>query len=289
MTESYEQIVENPEYYLDEGLVHEVYADEHLVYKVPKPEFTEFHQPEHFFIEQASLAALSDEGVPTPRIHEIVTEPDVTGGRPILIEDRVSGTNVSQWPITDAMIESVAAVYEAGHGIDVEGFGPLNSGLAGSYDTWGEYLSEAVSEAVDYVTRKHLLGVDVCPEFEKLTRSLVNGESCSREKFVFTDLNLSNVFFEDGQVRWVIDVDHPIGGDPLFDFGCMRWYNQELFQRVTATRNFTSGDQTKIRAYELLHGLTVLAWRDRNGLDTSVERRRLHSVSESTSKLRERL
>lgn len=264
-----EKLVKNKKVYKS-GLVHDIYLFSDYILKVPKEQFEEFHTEKHSLIEKKSLELLQKNGIPTPKVYttQII---EVEGEeRPVLVEEYIDGTQKNEDSLSQKELEEILNYISKIHQINLEGFGDMGPGGTGKFQSWVEYINNVTDSAIDYIQQRNIINkAPLVKAKEIIADNLDLIRYQGTPSLVTTDLNVGNIFFNrKNEIISIIDIDHPVCGDPLFEYACLKFYNSRLFSSYRKRTNLGEKEKDKILIYEIVKGLSVVHWRGRNGLDT---------------------
>ncbi len=251
-----------------DGLVHDIYRFENRIYKIPKDIFTEFHDERHFLVEQASLRLLKENGIPTPEVYEVIPKASTSIGKAIFIEEYVEGIQKAKVELTYEEQASIISLFHKAHKIRLRGYGTLTPNLVGQFLSWEEYLISLTRNACEYIEGKNIFKKGFITDLERtILERIKDIKYKTPGRFIFLDVNPGNIFFNtESKIINVIDIDHPISGDPV-------WYNPALFE--AQKKNIGAIKPEKLDLYEIIHGLEVTRWMHSHKLDITEEIKRI--------------
>jgi aminoglycoside phosphotransferase (APT) family kinase protein len=260
----YEKILKNCEYY-SSGLIHDIYKWGKFIVKIPKDAFLEFHTPHHFLIEKNSLRLLSIAGYPSPKIYKILRESNRFGQKAILIQQYVRGIQKVKSTLSKKEQYNLFKFIECIHRINLEGYGPVDIHGKGTFMSWTKYLKYLIKLFHDsYRDFSEIIAFLNSLDIKKLQYN-------ETPKFLLADINPGNVFFnKHGKLKWIIDIDHPEAGDPLFDLAFVKWYNPTLYKTFAI-----KASDKKILTYEILVGLKIILFQKQFNLPTKKDLKRV--------------
>ena len=245
-----------------QGLVHFIYRHGNYIYKVTKSEFPDFNTQEHYLIEKNSLNLLSTLGVPVPP--KISVDTKNIGNKEVayISESFVEGIQYSWEKLSPKALTNLNNTYTRIHQVKVKKFGPLNSNLEGSFLSWHDYISSIVNNSKFLDTENKIKINNIV---EKLSVYL---DEINTPKLVFVDFNPGNIFFnKSDDIIGIIDIDHPIGGDPLYDFASVKWYSPKTYKKLKENIiKFNPNDEKIIDFYCLIQGINVIDWMKEHNL-----------------------
>ena len=245
-----------------QGLVHFIYRHGNYIYKVTKNDFPDFNNKEHFLIEKKSLKLMSTLGIPIPS--EIVVGVKNINRKKIfyLHESFIKGIQYQWENLSSKALTNLKDIYINVHQAKLNKFGPLNSKLEGSFSNWHDYISNIVENS-NFLNIKNKKKIhDIVKQFSSYLNEI------NTAQLVLVDFNPGNIFFnETDDIVGVIDIDHPIGGDPLYDFASIKWYSPKTYEKLKNNIiKFNPSDEKIIDFYCLIQGINVIDWMKEHNL-----------------------
>ncbi len=263
-----------------QGLVHFIFRRGNNIYKVSKNEFPDFNTQEHYLIEKNSLNKLTTLGIPVPS--KISVNSRNINNKEIfyISESFIDGIQYNWEKLTQKALINLNSIYTKIHQVSVKNFGTLNSNLEGSFLSWYEYISSIVDNSKYLSSENKVRMKDIVHRFSSYL------DEIKIPRFVFVDFNPGNIFFnENDDIVGIIDIDHPIGGDPLYDFASVKWYNPETYIKIkNEITKFNPGDEKIIDFYCLIQGINVVDWMKEHELPCSNETDQLQTRWELVEK-----
>lgn len=198
--------------YIGHGYLHNIYEKDHLIYKCLKTHFAvnAYHK---FMHERAALEFLSENGVPTVRVIDILHEGEILPDTCFMVEERAKGINYKKNNMPDTLKELFFDYLMKIAEIEMSFWGDTKPDGICEEKTWYDFL------------RLYIKGIDALPEdlrkgYSEQEISDWMKENVSNEGkpyFLVMDSNPENFFWnENNEICSVIDIDHPICGDQLF-------------------------------------------------------------------------
>jgi len=269
------------------GLVHDIYRLGNYVVKIPKTGFPDFNSEKHFLIEASSLDLLRKSGIPTP--NKIQTSQITLFGKEThcLIETFIEGIQLSWRELNGKSFSAINDIYRVCHDIKIDGFGPINENKRGTFSTWKNYLVHTIRNSREHFN--DIKGKSLNSLFDFLEEQV--GKFCFSDidyggKFLLVDLNPGNIFFDQkGNLLSVIDIDHPMSGDVLFEYVSIYWYNREAFEKLQKHYLHLNQAQLKrLKLYLLVHACDVITWMSKHSMHIATDVDKLVRLHEITRK-----
>lgn len=216
-------------YKIGSGYLHNVYERDGLIYKCLKPEFSFQNSYGRLSHEMAVMEYLRTQGIPTVQVHKVIKEGDILPDRCFLVEDKAKGVNYTKDTISidkfSAILSYILHITE----IECPFFGSTKP-LSGEHRTWKEYLHSCIRRYFENSD----LGANV-DNAESFMHYLIDRfvEEPNLPRFLIMDSNPSNFFFdEEDDICNIIDIDHPVFGDPLYQVASIMYENFELARTI---------------------------------------------------------
>lgn len=245
--------------YLTEGLIHKIYVRGSNILKVPK--IDEFNNVEHFLIEKKCHEILRKHSLPAVQVIKIYSKKNsLFPGKCILEEPLIEGFIIDNQDLIREQRLRILDSLKKLHQIKVPNFGLINRYGIGENSSWGNYLKTSIL--------KDRVLLDALTEniFRYLSNNLKKIPNINEGYFVILDTNSNNfIFTKDLKIKALIDVDHPISGDPLYDYAALKWHHPLSF-KYSQERN-TFPNQFLFNYYYLHFGLQTYCFEKKNGLN----------------------
>jgi hypothetical protein len=267
---------------INEGLVHEIFLEKGRVYKRPKDNFKDFQNVEHFEIEKKTLELLKKNGLPAVEIFEIY----VKDNKPILVEEFVKdGYQKNKKEINYKEKKEILTLLRKVHKIKLKGFGIMKKNLEGRYKSWRSFLKYSLRANLNYLVSKKIYNLEESRNILLLCNKYIEAlEYNEKGSLILSDINPMNLFFKDNKIIKIIDLDHPLIGDSLYEYSAIKWYYEDLFKVYLKNNTPKRDDFIKILFYEIIHGISVIAWEYKNGLNILKDLEKIKSIQKEIQK-----
>lgn len=253
-----------------QGLVHNIYLVNKYIVKISKKEFPDFNCKKCFLLEKKSLELLRLNGIPVPK-SLIVSSLMINNVRHFyLLEDFVVGKQVKWGGLNSVSISNINDIYNISHKIKVNGAGPLDYQFNGFYKTWGDFIKKSIEKCKKYLSNNP--NIKIIPEIYTVLKKnyldISKSKSLNQNVFLLVDFNPGNMFLDKvGNVISVIDIDHPMGGDYLFDYAPINWHHKSTFEKLQSRHlNLQDKEILIVFYYTLIYGLNTIVWRTKHNL-----------------------
>lgn len=208
--EQIEQMKQQGYQYIGHGFLHNVYEKDGLIYKCLKNEcMNSFHKFEH---EKACMDFLREKGIPTVQVVDIMSDeilPDVC----FLVEEKANGINYSKENMPGTLRDSFFAYLMKITEIEMSFWGDTKPDGTEKEKDWFLFLTSYI-KGLDGLPADIKNGYSENKLFAWMTKKLSKD---IKPHFLVMDSNPENFFWnEKNEICSVIDIDHPVCGDPLF-------------------------------------------------------------------------
>lgn len=260
------------------GLVHDIYYSNGEILKIAKNSFQDFNNQNHFETERNSLELLRKCGIKVPNKLESVK---LNYGNKIIYgitETFVQGKQFVWNELRENHLRIIETLFKQAHAIPVGRAGILDNKITGSFDSWDDFVNSIYKEFYhNFSSEDGAFLSKLKSVFDKAGKiKLINNS------FLFVDLNPGNIIFNLDQTDGVvIDIDHPYGGDPLYDYGSVMWYSPETFLRLLKINPQLKININKIEYYSIIHGANVLIWMKQHNLDFLTDLNKIKKMMET--------
>lgn len=246
--------------FLAEGLVHNVYEKEGYIYKIVKENRFQLRSRDHFEKEKKVLEFLYQKGIPVVKVEKIYQVGELIEDYPVLCEKKIMNQVYNEAEISCKCVNEIIGFLENTSRICAPGFGALYGKREYEYNTWDDFLTSEINKAVIV---KELIG-----NKEEFAAKLLEYVICNRgvmtysdvPRFLIMDPNPNNFFFEKEQLSVAIDIDHPIGGDPLWQWACVYWHKPAWIENMIKMGVLHINMMKKVITYTALIGLASIAF-----------------------------
>ena len=220
--------------YLNQGLVHKIYKNNDYILKVPKDQFEDFNNMRHFQIEKVSHQILSKNSIPAVPISQIFRKNVLIKGKNVLQEKYVNGIVIDNSEINEFQRKEIVNIMLKVNKIKIERFGDIMPNGCGRYVSWKSYIGNSITNISDLIKSIPQSKLTLSVENLKCQLSLV--PQIKYGVFLLLDTNSNNFIFNDNnRIIALVDVDHPISGDPLYEYGALKWFHPKSYELLNNT------------------------------------------------------
>lgn len=267
------------------GLVHNIYLQNGVIYKIPKKQFKEFHNINHFLIEKISLDMLRKKGLSSLRVLKILNESENQLKLPILIESLATGYQKKRQDLNKNEMTSILHFLRDVHTIKLPGYGPMNINKRGDYYFWIDFIQSSLNKNLRYLVNERVLQKNEAKIIYDLIVRNKNILTYNKSgSLIIVDVNPCNFFFQNETIRDVIDIDHPIIGDPLYEYAALKWYHRKIFNLFIEKNKLSLFEFKKIFLYELICGVSIISWMHSNKLSVKKQVNKINQLMQDIEK-----
>lgn len=199
--------------------MHAIFEKDGIVYKILRSTFGTDKDTNKFNFEASMLDFLSRYGIPTASVI------------------RIYGPRVSK----------IQSVLRTTHKISLDFFGPISSPDL-QVKTWHEYINYLFEKA--YLIQKI---VKITADIQKIEQYFINQYKYDDSaKFLILDPNEKNYIFDkNDDLAGVIDIDHPIAFDPLYDAASFLYSRPKTFYLMQKAKVVDIKNMKTIKNYTI--------------------------------------
>ena len=237
------------------GFLHNVYFKDDKAYKMLKMNKAALNNSMHFLNEMHILKMLRANGYPSVHVYRIYNPAELVKGLFVLEEERSYGINYTENEIPQKALENMFCMINSAVSIIGKRFGKVTLNEV-VYQTWKEFLISILKDYEELSTRYSMsLNKN---EILKLIDLYVKYDGVPH--FLVMDLNTQNFLFDaKDSIIGIIDIDHPLFGDPYYQVAANQWYMQGKYDMYLPDKNLISKELMDI--YILFIGLEDIIFR----------------------------
>ena len=243
--------------YLDSGYMHNVFEKNNRVFKIVKSKFIFWDNEDNYLIEKTSLNILKKYGFPVPCVYG--TSYIAIGNQSFwaMEQEKVVGVSKKYCELIDVEKKDIIVFMDKISQIRSTNFGPIKSSIDSEYKSWREYLDVLCNIAYTTVI-KFNMNIDI----ERIIMSAKCKVSClTQGGFLILDSNVRNFLMKDNHVSGIVDIDHPIFGDPLYQVAVIKYFEQDMYKLFLEYKNYSKEELDIVKLYEIIFALNDLNFR----------------------------
>lgn len=267
----YDYFVRNGYKYLGCGYMHVVFEKNNTVYKLVRSKFKKFDKKYDYEFERDCLNFLRKKGVPAPQIIKIYDTGELIDDYMVMVEEKVQGIVKNEKTINIKNIKEIISFQEKIHSITMPFFGQLYDKDL-QFDTWREYLHYIMNRA-----KKASLLFQI-PYDEKCVEKFFSEkyQYTDKSRYMILDPNEENfIFDETDKISGVIDIDHPICFDPLYELSVCLYAKKYIFEMMRSIKtDYFNKFAEVIKMYAKIHSLADILFlydKDKNLFKNEIE------------------
>ena len=238
--------------YVSNGYMHNIFEKDNRIIKIAKAPFMKFNSKKNYLLEKKCLNILKNNGYVTPEIFKIGQLK--IGNKKIyyLEEEKINGEIKSYSEMNETEKDNIFKLYNDVAKIKGKKYGAISLKEDGKYNTWHDYLKELFRRS-RFVIKKFNLNIQF-EEIEKDILSKIDEEiECS---LLILDPNENNFFLKDNKVSCIIDIDHPIYGDRLYQFALFKYFRNDYYLYLIKKGLITKQESEIIDLYTIVFSLS---------------------------------
>lgn len=247
--------------FLNDGLLHNVFEKDGLIYKVLKPHLDSFNTGNNFHVEVSSHKYLKNKGFNVATIEKIYSKNELIPDFCVLVEKKINGKMFKDSNINPYHIMQILSFIKSVSFVDAPNFGEI---YKRKFENWNEYLIEQINIAKEVANKYFIQNKTISLLLEK--NILSSNFKLKVPKYLIMDPNVENFFFVDNEII-AIDIDHPIGGDPLWQGACIYWYKKHWRKWLLKLDFFNENNYLLMLEYCIVFGLTTYDFLLKNNFD----------------------
>jgi hygromycin-B 4-O-kinase len=230
------------------------------------------HSDEGFKKDQRAFLQYGSDIIPIPQILQIG---QMQNGYYFAISHKIQGRLAKHVPPTDLeqVVPGMFTVLDAIHAIDIgttSGYGKWDSAGNAHCATWKDFLLEVNTYTIGTETQPSLFDTSFLEKdvWDVLYALLVElTQHCPEERYLLHgDFGFDNLFVVDGQVAGVIDWEHSMYGDFLYDVAWLAFWSKGFDFKAAYKAHAASKGQDipnleeRLLCYQLYIGLGSLSF-----------------------------
>lgn len=213
--------------FLGEGFSHYTFIKDEKVYKFSKTIDSTVNTLQAYENEIYYMRLLYSYGFPCVKPLKIFAPGELLPQVWVLQEEKAKGISYKQNTIPDKAEVNIFNFIFGAYKIHDHWFGSNGEYNSIRKSTWSDYLICQYNKTYNSILPYKPI--------DMLRMSLMIKEHiryCGPPALLIMDSNVENYFFDDSlSICSIIDVDHPIFGDPLYQCVSIRWHRQHRFDR----------------------------------------------------------
>lgn len=253
---------ENGYSYLSSGLIHNVYEKNGFIYKIVKSNIISSNTDNHFDKEVRCLDYLYNMGFNVVKIEKVYPKGQLIKDFCVLTEKKIKGICYNEENIPLKCIESILDFIKKVEKITLSKYGLIFDDDKLCDENWYKYYYSQL-EIAKLVIKKYF------KEDKKMMSIIdeINKEYLYNVKshFLVMDPNPENFIF-DKENMVAIDIDHPIGGDPLWQTASFYWYKEQWKDTMLKSNYYNYENYPIMLVYCLVFGLTTFDFLEKSSI-----------------------
>ncbi|GEM_PF-2677868 len=251
----YNDFIKNGYKCIGHGFMHVIFERNDLIYKIVRSEFKDFNSVSEYKNEAKCLDFLRQNGFSTPHITKIYTKGELIKDYIVMVEEKVHGiVKTYENLTTDNITEIMQTVYRV-NSIEMPYFGTVCNAKI-QFKTWAEYLYYLIDRAT---LASQIFKIKYNPDDSRKYFSNQYVYTATA-RFLLLDPNEENfIFNSENKISGIIDIDHPIAFDPLYEAALYLYIRPVIFNKMKSLpHNILNNNMETIKQYAKIHSLADL-------------------------------
>lgn len=244
----YDYFISKGYIYVSNGYMHNIFEKGDRIIKIVKSIFMKFDSRENYLLEKKCLNILRDNGYMTPEVYKI-GQLELDGKKIYYLEEEKINGKIKMYSEMNEMEKN--NFFKLLNDItEIKGqkYGKISSKKDGEYDTWLDYLKELFRRARTVIKK-----FDLKIQFDEIEKDILSKTDNSVEcSFLILDPNEKNFFWVNNNVSYIIDIDHPIYGDKLYQLALFNYFRKDYYLYLIRKGFITSEEIEMIDLYTIV-------------------------------------
>jgi hypothetical protein len=140
----------------------------------------------------------------------------------------------------------------------MDGYGQIDIHKTFQYDSWRKYLDFLIARAEKAVIKFNMrINMDTVKRF-----FLNNYKYIRKPRFLLLDPNVKNFLFnKSDNIIGIIDIDHPIAFDPMYELAAYSYYRDDIFKDLIRRKLIKNNMLEIIYNYGIIFALNDILFR----------------------------
>lgn len=261
---NYDDFFKNNGYvFLNCGLIHNVYEKDNYVYKIVKCGLNSMNTNHHFFKEKKCMNFLKNKGFDVAKIIAIYKKGEFLEKYSVLKEKKIEGICFDDQKISNDNIIKILKFIQKVSKISLRKYGVIFDKDVKANNSWKEYIIEQISVAHTIIKNYFNNDSFMNEQIDKIDYIYLNKVE---SKFLIMDPNTENFIFTKDKII-AIDIDHPIGGDPLWQSACIYWYKPNWKRNLEELNYYNKENYEMMLKYCIIFGLNTFNFHKVNKIE----------------------
>ncbi len=251
----YNYFIKNGYKCIGHGFMHVIFEKNNLIYKIVRSEFKQFNSVSEYENEAKCLDFLRQNDFSTPHVIKIYNKNELIQDYIVMVEEKIHGIVKPYKNLNTNNIKSIMGTIYRAHNIKMPYFGTVCD-TKSQFKTWAEYLSYLIDRAT---LASQIFKIKYNPDDSRKyfsTKYVYNDFAL----FLLLDPNEENfIFNSENKIVGIIDIDHPIAFDPLYEAALYLYIRPVIFNKMAKLpNNILTGNIETIKQYAIIHSLADL-------------------------------
>lgn len=254
---------ENGYKFLNSGLIHNVYEKNNRIFKIVKSNIILSNTDDHFEKEAICLEFLLNKGFDVVQIKKIYNKGDLLKDFCVLEETKINGECYKEQNIPQDCVISILKFIQDVAAISLKEYGVIFDKKIHSNISWIEYIEDQILIAKKVINKYFKNKSILINQLKKIDYEYLKNV---KSNFLIMDPNPENfIFTKDKMIA--IDIDHPIGGDKLWQTACFYWYKEKWILEMKSLNYFNKDNYNILLTYCMIFGLNTFDFLEKSSIE----------------------
>lgn len=254
----YEYFINNDYNFLASGYMHCVFEKNDKIYKIQKSKFNNFNHLKNYQNEIESMKILKENDIPVPIIYDLKQEKINEKNYYVLVEEKMDGILKDYNEMSEKEKIEIYNMLTKVSRIKLPCYGPLTLTKDNKFSSWKAYMDVLCNIAYDTV-KKYRIKINIEKVIKEINNQMLDD---IKPNFLILDPNVKNLIFdEEGKIICLIDIDHPLGGDVLYQLASYKYFLKD-FYIFLIKKGYINNEEAKIVSlYTIIFSINDLYFR----------------------------
>lgn len=253
---------ENGYKFLNSGLIHNVYEKNNNIFKIVKSNIVSSNTDNHFEKEATCLKFLYDNGFDVVQTKKIYHKGELVKDFCVLEETKIDGKCYNEYNIPKDCVILILKFIQKVSNISLKEYGVIFDKKINPNKSWTEYLEEQIAIAKKIIKKYFNNDVILINQLKKIDYKYLKKV---KSNFLIMDPNPENFIFTNDKMI-AIDIDHPIGGDKLWQSACFYWYKEQWLLEMESLNYFNKKNYSIFVTYCMIFGLNTFDFLEKSSI-----------------------
>lgn len=239
------------------GYMHLIFEKDNKVFKVNRNIIANYSDIESLYTEMRAMNFLRRKGYPIPIVYQVYEPGVLIPELPVLVEEKIDGKLYTRENINSKCIMKIFEILEEISKISMPAGYLFKEGCANKQVQWRNFIQQEFIKMHEVIEECQLI------DYSSYVENVVSyGLDNQKVGYLILDPNEQNFFFNElDEIKAIIDIDHPVGGELFYQWGCYMFHRPEQFKLLAESKKYSINEMKRIEHFALLHAYTDLYFR----------------------------